>query len=283
MRECTLCKSKKINKIPLISEISRYTKKSYSLCKCCNCGLVRPCPLPYSNESKNKIYDDVNNIKFFNKKLNDIDYSSKEYKYYFKYFKPYLELCKKYKIKGKSLDVGCGNGHLLSLLSSIGFDAEGTEISPTLVKVLKKRYKVFCCDLNDKILKNKKYNLITFNQVLEHVENFQDFMKNANALLKSRGYIIFSVPYLYGIVPQILRSRWYGLGYGQHLNFFSKKSIKILLEKNGFELCEFKLLVCDYAHPKFPKLINVFANFFMSLIRFLNLGDNLFVVARKIK
>jgi hypothetical protein len=91
------------------------------------------------------------------------------------------------------------------------------------------------------------------------------------------------VPYIQGLVPRILRTKWYGLGYGQHLNFFSKQSIKILLERTGFEPVEFKVLSVDYAHPKFPSILNHLANLIMFLLVSLGLGDNLFVVAKKNK
>ena len=269
-------------KVPLINEISRYTKIKYPLFKCKSCGFIRPNPLPYKDDDKLEIYDSPDNIKFYDKKKKKINRESKEYKYYFKHFRPYLELVKKYKIKGRALDIGCGAGHLMLCLKNNGFDTEGIEISPVLVSTLKKeRCKVYCSEINDKKIKRNHYNLITFNQVLEHIEYPEKFIENVRTKLAERGYLILAVPYIYGLVPNILRSKWYGLGYGQHVNFFSKKSLEIMLERNGFEVSEFKVLIVDYAHPKFPKVLNLFAEFLSKIIVFLGLGDNLFVVAKK--
>ena len=65
------------------------------------------------------------------------------------------------------------------------------------------------------------------------------------------GNTSFSLFHIFGDSSWILRTKWYGLGYGQHLNFFSKKNIKLLLEQEGFKVMESKILMVDYAHPKF--------------------------------
>ena len=281
--ECIICSSKEFSKLPFIREVSKYTHKSYPLYKCKNCGLIRPYPLPYHEDNKLGIYDNPENIRYYNAKEKIIEDDSFEYKYYFKYFRPFIQLIDKYKIKGKSLDIGCGAGHLLKLLSEKGFDSEGLDVSRKLINALKNKFKVYCCDINDKRLKEDGYNLITSNQVLEHIENPEKFVKRLNKLLVKGGYTIIAVPYLKGLVPNILRTKWYGLGYGQHLNFFSKKSLKIMFERNGFEICEIKILIVNYDHPKFPRFINLFAEILSGMIVSINMGDNLFLIARKIK
>jgi len=282
--KCIVCGSLQFKKIPLIHEVSRYTHKAYPLFKCVECGLVRPNPLPYDEKTKLSIYDEPENIKFYHQKKNKIDRKSYDYNYYFKHFKPFLNFVKKYKINGKGLDVGCGAGHLMILLSKLGIKSEGIDITQKLIKSMKKEgYAVYCGELNSKVLKNKKYDLITANQVLEHIIDPEFLVKDINGLLKKEGYVILAVPYVYGLIPNILRTKWYGLGYGQHLNFFSKKSLKILFERNGFEIKEFKVLSVDYAHPKFPRFLNIFSEIIMSILIYFGLGDNLFVVARKMK
>ena len=279
--ECIICYNKEFSKLPFIREVSTHTNKSYPLYKCKKCGLVRPHPLPYHDDDKLDIYDNPKNIRYYNEKEKKIEEDSFEYKYYFKYFLPFIQLIDKYKIGGKSLDIGCGAGHLLKLLAEKGFDSEGLDVSKKLIDALKNKFKVYCCDINNKNLKDNSYNLITANQVLEHIENPEIFVRRLNQLLVKGCYAIIAVPYLKGLVPNILRTKWYGLGYGQHLNFFSKKSLKIMFERNGFEICEFNILIVNYDHPKFPRFINLFADILSSMIVSINMGDNLFLVARK--
>ncbi len=279
--ECIVCKGKSFKKLLFIHEVSRYTKKAYSLFKCQKCGLIRPNPLPYKDENKNDIYDSADNIKFYNKETEKFDENSYEYKFYFNGFKAYPLIIDDYNISGKAIDIGCGAGHLMSLLTNKGINVEGMEISPLLVKAINKKFKVYCCEIGSKKIKRKNYNLATFNHVLEHVEDPQKFLVEVNKILINGGHLIFAVPYLHGLVPRILRTKWYGLGYGQHLNFFSKKSLEILLKNAGFKICEFRVLSVNYDHPKFPRVVNLFANFLSNLIVLIGFGDNLFTIAKK--
>lgn len=271
-----------MKKVPLINEVSRYNKVKYPLFKCIKCGFCRPNPLPFEDHSEIEFYDNGEHIKFFDKDLKDINRETREYNYYYKHFKPFLKFIRKYNMSGKSLDIGCGPGHLMELEKKEGIKVEGMEVSKILVNLLSKKGFKMHYGLLGKV-KLAKYDIITMNQVLEHIEHPEYAIKEINKALKKKGYCIIAVPYLYGIIPQILRSKWYGLGYGQHLNFFSKKSIKIVLERNGFETREIKILSVDYAHPKFPFFINWIANLIMQINILLGIGDNLFIVAQKMK
>lgn len=279
---CIVCAGSSFSKIPLMHEVSRYTHVAHRLYKCKKCGVVRPFPLPYTDKSKNTIYDVPQNIKFYDPSLKGINFEGKEYKYYFKHFKPFLEIIKQYNLSGKTLDIGCGPGHLTILLNKEGFQAEGQDISPNLERFLKKKFKIYCGELNSPALKKNSYSFITLNQVLEHVEDPGKLLKEIRSLLKPEGYLIVAVPYLAGFIPQVMRTYWYGLGYGQHLNFFTKKSAKILFEKNGFSIEEFKILSNDYYHPKFPRFLEPVIDLFCNFLVKLGLGDNLFIIAKRV-
>lgn len=264
-----------------MNEISRYTKRSYPLYSCTACGFTRPVPLPYTEATKGDIYDVPENIKFYNPRTRQIDFESDDYKYYFKHFKIFLDLIRKYSIQGKVLDMGCGPGHLLILLEKEGFIAEGQDISPKLAKLLSSRLTIHCAEPESLIKKKKKYDLVTLNQVLEHIEDPRTALNQIHSLLNDEGVLIIAVPYLWGLVPSVLRSYWYGLGYGQHLNFFSKKSLALLLEKAGFTILETKIVSNDYVHPRFPRWTEPIIDSVCMIIAKCGFGDNLFVVARK--
>lgn len=282
--KCIICGNEKLRRLRLIREYSRETKRYYPLFKCQSCGFIRPFPLPYQDKNKLKIYDSPKNIRFYEEETGRIERRSKEYLYYFKYFKIYEKFIKEYKIKGRSLDIGCGAGHLMILLKRLGLRAEGIEISPILIKaLLKDNMKVYKGNLNDKIMRNKKYDFVIANQVLEHIENPQKFVDSMNKVMRNGAYAVISVPYINGLVPKILRTKWYGLGHGQHLNFFSEKSINMILKKSGFEIKEIKIDIVDYSHPSFPKIVDFIANFLSKIIVFTGLGDNMFIVAQKIR
>lgn len=282
--KCPLCKNSNFRRLFFLKEISRINGKRYPLYKCKNCDLVIAYPNPYKENKSEKIYDDEKNIKFYNSRDKKIELNSEEYKHYYKNFLPHLKIIKKYSKKDeKILDIGCGPGHLLAMLTKKGYKVEGMEISEKLFNALKEKFKVHLAKVDSRKMKNKKYNFLILNHVLEHIENLEGFVKSLNRLLNNKGRVLIAIPYIYGLIPNILRSRWYGLGHGQHLNFFSKKSLKYLFEKEGFRIVEFKILGADYTHPLFPNIINKVIETINNGIVSVGLGDNLFMVAEKVE
>lgn len=272
---CPICESKKKRKIFFFQETDLDNKKKYNLFRCKSCGLIRPSPLPYNEVSKKSVYNKP-------KEKIEIDYESLESKHYLKNFKPYADYIQKNKIKGSHLDIGCGGGFLLYLTKKNGLKSEGIELNANAVKTLtEKGFIVHEKELGHKVYKGKKYNLITANHVLEHIEDLHSFLQEVNKLLDKEGYFIVAFPFIHGLIPQILRTRWYGQGYGTHLNFFSIKNIKQLLKQNEFKVVEIKISSMDYTTYKMPKPIKKFVKFICNTLIYFNLGDNLFVVAKK--
>jgi SAM-dependent methyltransferase len=284
MTRCAVCGCEKLKKIPLIHEISRYNHTAYPLFKCSDCGFTRPWPLPYTETTKDTIYAQAENVRFFDPVKKEIITGTKEFEYFYQYFDFYLDLAKKFRMSGKLLDVGCGVGHLLDVFKKAGFEVEGLEVYEDLVAALKRRgHQAMCAGIESSRIPNEHYDVVVLNQVLEHIEDFEDFVRHLHRVCKPGGHLMLAVPYMFGLMPNLLRSYWYGLGYGQHLNFFSKESLKMLLERNGFEVVEMDITIVDYAHPKFPEIFNMMIRLGMKVVMGMGLGDNLYAVARRKK
>jgi len=280
-KPCIICGGTRLRKLPLINEVSRYTRRAYPLFRCVECDFVRPQPLPYTEATKDTIYGQMENVRFYDEATGSITREAPEFRYYYRHFSPYLDLARKHGMRGPTLDIGCGAGHLLDMLAEAGYEVHGVEINHKLVAALSKRHHAYCCEISDPQLESGRFNLVTLNQVIEHVEHPDAFLAQINRICAPDGYFVFATPYLDGLMPNLLRSRWYGLGYGQHLNFFSRKSIPLLLERNGFRLVEMFVDIVDYAHPSFPGPLNAVIRAGMRAIVSLGLGDNLYVVAQK--
>ncbi|MFH1840223.1 MAG: class I SAM-dependent methyltransferase [Nanoarchaeota archaeon] len=272
--KCLICNSEKRQKLMLFRETDLDNKKCYNLFKCKNCGLIRPLPLPYTEKNKIEIYD-------FKHEDIKIDFESLESKHGLKNFKPYIKFIKQYHIKGNTLDIGCGGGFLLYLTQEIGLISEGIELNNSLVNALnQKGFKVYNQELGNNIYQNKKYDLITANHVLEHIDDLNSFLQEVQKLLNSGGYFIFAIPYIYGIIPKIMRTKWYGQGYGKHLNFFSIKSIKKLFKNNNFKVIKIEKRSMDYTKHNMPKTLIKIINLILKIIIDLKCGDNLFVIVK---
>jgi len=150
------------------------------------------------------------------------------------------------------LDLGCGNGHLVSYLIKLGFNVYGTDASEKGIAIAKKEYpdRFFVQDLStDRLppeLEHLKIDTIITTEVIEHLYNpdgFIDFCKNA---LQKNGEIMISTPY-HGYLKNLVLAifnKWdshHSPGWhGGHIKFWSRKTLSQLLKDKGFVIMEFK-------------------------------------------
>lgn len=98
-------------------------------------------------------------------------------------------------LKGlKILEIGCGKGYLLKVLSELGADVIGIDPSNAQHPYADQANVEVITNNFDKSLFTHKFDLIIHYAVLEHVFNAKSFMSDQLKLLNSGGSIIFSVP-----------------------------------------------------------------------------------------
>ena len=97
---------------------------------------------------------------------------------------------------GKLLDIGCGTGMILDLLNSYG-TGYGVELSALAIKILrgKKQKLIAQSDANRTMpFKNNVFDTVTCLDVLEHIENDMDLIKEMVRICKPGGIIFITVP-----------------------------------------------------------------------------------------
>ena len=150
------------------------------------------------------------------------------------------------------LDLGCGNGHLVSYLIKQGYDAYGPDASENGIAIAKKEYpaRFFVQDLStDQLpveLQKLKFDTIISTEVIEHLYNpdgFIEFCKNA---LQINGELIISTPY-HGYWKNMLLAilgKWDShhdpTWHGGHIKFWSRNTLSKLLTSKGFAVTGFK-------------------------------------------
>ncbi|MBI1858594.1 MAG: class I SAM-dependent methyltransferase [Candidatus Melainabacteria bacterium] len=110
------------------------------------------------------------------------------------------------KVRGDSiLDIGCGTGHLMNTLLKQGKTVVGIEPITELVALAKKQnphLNIIEYRAEDITKIDKKFSTITAVDVLEHIENDRETIKNLTNKLQEGGYLILAVPayqFLYSI------------------------------------------------------------------------------------
>ena len=139
------------------------------------------------------------------------------------------------------LDVGCGNGVLLKALKESGFrNIMGLEYSQEILK--KKAHpdlNIVVGELDEQNFVPYQFQYITAIYVMEHLVDPIGFLEKIVALVRSGGYFFAEVPNIYGLGGRLRGWRWCNMVPPEHLNFFSKKSIRLYFEKSGnFRICE---------------------------------------------
>lgn len=207
----------------------------------------------------------------------------------------------KYKVRGKKvLEIGCGVGGQLQVLSSFNNDVFGSDINEeALAEATRIGFKVFQQDAEKDLKDEEKYDVICAFDVLEHLREDNLAIKNIHRALKKEGLFIFSVPafqFLYGGHDV----------YMKHYRRYSKKDLQEKIIKNNFEILSFfywnfflfiptflsrvvfKKKTINSDVQKIPKILNFVLFFLLALESFLikiglrfPWGVSIFGVAKK--
>lgn len=144
----------------------------------------------------------------------------------------------------KILDVGCGTGVLGAELRKKGNYIYGVDISAEELFIAKNRLNfVNQVDIfQDISVLPNDFDVIIFADILEHVADPLAILKKFINHLKDKGEIIISVPNVacYNMRLALLLGQFnykdYGLLDHTHLRFFTKKTIKRLIENAGLQI-----------------------------------------------
>jgi 2-polyprenyl-3-methyl-5-hydroxy-6-metoxy-1,4-benzoquinol methylase len=148
----------------------------------------------------------------------------------------------RYRVIGKThasgpvLDVGCGFGHFLLTGKELGYDVRGVEMCRENAEFVKNRFgiPVWQGDFLD-YPETEFFDVITLWDALEHIQNADRVVSKASRLLKGGGLLVVQVPQAGSLIAKMLGSRWWAMG-PDHANYFSKRTVRLLLEKNGLEV-----------------------------------------------
>jgi SAM-dependent methyltransferase len=156
------------------------------------------------------------------------------HKAFFKYFPS--------NVRGRLLDIGCGDGRFLRHAKEQGFEVWGIDFDKKSVENVKRNLgidTVFAMSLEEfyKYAKERglKFDVITFFEVLEHQDKPREFLEMVKELLKEGGYIAGSVPNRERLLAEI-DWKYNNPDYPPHHFFrFSKSSLEKALNFFGFK------------------------------------------------
>jgi len=247
---CNNCSSKKshtfLNNIDAVDN-----NETFNTVKCSNCGLVYLSPRP-QKKYIGKYYSSEN---YWDKKASP----KKAYKYL-------LNIINSRVSKGRILDVGAATGLFLRNYKNKDWEIEGTDVSKIATDYAKKKYgiKIKLGDFLDIKYPDGYFDIVTFNNVLEHVYKPKETLIKVHKVLKDGGMTLITVPNLNSIGLTLFKQNWYALDVPRHLYHFDPKVLKKMLIDSGFNNIKIRH---GYFYHNFPVLFESFRKKFSPRIQ----------------
>jgi methionine biosynthesis protein MetW len=135
------------------------------------------------------------------------------------------------------LDIGCGFGESLGYHRQRGCDAHGVEADRNILRVAQRHglnVKVGLFDPDQ--YKPASFDVVTMDQVLEHVSQPAQVLRGVYRVLKPGGTLVLSTPNADGWGARLFGRRWIHWHAPYHLQFFSRSSMAALARECGFDV-----------------------------------------------
>jgi len=139
-------------------------------------------------------------------------------------------LCRLTPERGRLLDFGAASGVFVSSAREKGWDAIGVE--PSLAARVRAAENIHPMLLSSfaEAAKQGPFNVVTCWDVLEHLSNPLQTLKEFSLQLNQGGLLAAVVPVIENLNARFFPRTWDQYKPPEHLNFFSRKSLRIALE-----------------------------------------------------
>ncbi len=275
---------KKINKCPICSSAKYiFWLKKYNqvINKCLNCdtGFTKLIP-----KDLNDVYNHKDQFKHHQN-----SYEKNRYYRIKRFGSERVNLLKKFKKKGKLVDIGCGNGWFLEAAKK-NFFCSGLEFNKSLAQFTEQKLQI---PIHQKIfeLDDKSYDIITLFDVIEHVEKPIILIKNLTKKLKKGGIILIYTPNKNSAGFDYMRENQNLVIPPYHLTYFCSKSfkffprnLKIIYEKTfGLDIGDIYAYERDVSKKTdLARSLKKNANFIQGITDRLGYGNHIRLILKKI-
>jgi SAM-dependent methyltransferase len=134
------------------------------------------------------------------------------------------------------LDVGCGNGRLLTALRALGYQVVGVEPDEQARAAAESQGLDVLAGQGERLpeaLKGPVFDGVSFFHVLEHCNDPLLALREGAALVRAGGHVIAEVPNHAALTARRLGPAWWHSDPGRHVNFFTPRSLRFLFLKAG--------------------------------------------------
>lgn len=148
------------------------------------------------------------------------------------------------------LDVGCATGLFVAVATARGHSVLGLEPNPRMAASAKEKgLNVIEGYFPDALPSDIAFDLITFNDVFEHIPHLSGIMDGIKSRLKPNGLLVLNLPNSKGLlfrmgqiayklgVTNLWHRLWQTMFYTPHLHYFNSKSLDAFVSRFGMKAC----------------------------------------------
>ena len=201
---------------------------------------------------------------------------------------------------GKMLEVGTGAGFFLKAAQRAGWQVQGIEISPEAVAFARDRLGLDVAQLPAEQLSTLAggYDVVVMFEVIEHLFEPRVVLEAVQQMLRPGGALVISTPNFNALSRFALGNSWAVLSPGEHLYYFTHKTLAALLKSCGFTRTRFynnypgwgvfETMNPNYTHAPHSLRTRLYFRFVASIGLFMyrevlamGRGDTLLLIAHK--
>lgn len=150
--------------------------------------------------------------------------------------------------QGNVLDIGCGDGTFTSHLNKLSKvkRVTGVDISQTAISQAKKKYPEIEFEVVSAIalpFSKETFDFVTMVELVEHIIDTEQMLKETNKVLKPGGCLLITTTD-FNLLKRIIIATFFWERYfyptNPHIRFFTKSTLKNILNKTGFKAIKHK-------------------------------------------
>jgi 2-polyprenyl-3-methyl-5-hydroxy-6-metoxy-1,4-benzoquinol methylase len=243
---CNFCGSDQPEPVYVLRDVRLGIPGEYPLVKCLKCGLLYLNPQP---ESKDLDEHYPPEYHCYNQAIEDQTSGFVRWAHGTG-LQRRCRVIQKRRPGGSLLDVGCATGLFLNAMRDFGqWNLTGIELSHSAAEYARQRFGLNVVEgsLEKGQFEPECFDIITLWDVLEHLDNPLEALRQVYRLLKPGGWILIKTPDPSGWDAKLFGGSWIGYEAPQHLYSFPKQLLARNLTDLGFSRIESFILGTDYS------------------------------------
>lgn len=231
LTQCPVCSSSAIAHYVSAEDYHYGISGTYATYRCQNCDLVFLNPMPTTNDLAT-LYP----IDYYSYQIPTLPHGPRHILRILMRLER-VTLVPDFPKPGTMLDVGCGAGHYLLKMRSLGWTVFGSELSQAAAEIGRSiGIDIRGGELTEAQFEAEKFDFVRLNHSFEHIYNPHEILAEIKRILKPGGKLFIGVPNASGLWAKIFGKYWWYFGAPVHTYNYSPRNLKILLEETGFSV-----------------------------------------------